>query len=99
MGVYIPNMEKPKSCYNHCLEGFIANEEIGCPLNDYIESHQFKHSIHPNCPLIEIVRCGECEYGTKVITTGKITCKLDRQVWEKTDFCSYGERRTDEHNT
>ena len=52
--IAIPNMEKPKSCYNHCLEGFIANKEIGCPLNDYIESHQHKNAIHPNCPLIEI---------------------------------------------
>lgn len=52
MGVYIPNMSKPKSCYNHC--NFIAMEEVGCPLNDYIESHQYKSRIHPDCPLIEI---------------------------------------------
>lgn len=54
MGVYIANMEKPKSCYNHCFEDFIANKEIGCPLKDYTESHQYKNAIHPNCPLIEI---------------------------------------------
>lgn len=52
--IAIPNMEKPESCYNHCFEGFIANKEIGCPLNDYIESHQYKNAIHPDCPLIEI---------------------------------------------
>ena len=52
MGVYIPNMSKPKSCYNHC--DFIAMEEVGCPLKDYAESHQYKNAIHPGCPLIEI---------------------------------------------
>lgn len=52
--IAIPNMSKPKSCYNHCLEDFIANEEIGCPLKDYAESHQYKNAIHPDCPLIEI---------------------------------------------
>ena len=41
-----------------------------------------------------LVRCGECKYGTKIVTTGKITCNLDRQVWEKTDFCSYGDRNS-----
>lgn len=54
MNILIKGMEKPKSCYNHCLEGFIANKEIGCPLNDYIESHQYKSKTHPDCPLIEI---------------------------------------------
>ena len=45
-------------------------------------------------PTIDLVRCEECKYGTKVVTTNKITCELDRQVWEKTDFCSYAERKT-----
>ncbi len=54
MGIYIPIMDKPKSCYNHCLEGFIANEEIECPLKNYEESHQYKTKIHPDCPLIEV---------------------------------------------
>jgi hypothetical protein len=36
------------------LADFIANEEIGCPLKNYIESHQYKTEIHPDCPLIEI---------------------------------------------
>lgn len=50
--IAIPNMEKPKSCYNHCV--FIAMEEVGCPLKDYIDSHQYKDRIHPDCPLIEL---------------------------------------------
>lgn len=47
-------------------------------------------------PTIGIVRCKDCKCGTEVITTDKIICKLDRQVWKKTDFCSYGERRTEQ---
>jgi len=86
MGVYIPNMEKPKSCYNHCFEGFIADKDIGCPLNDYIESHQYKNAIHPNCPLIDIVTCGEC------IHYHDHDCPIDWVLTEN-DFCSYGERK------
>lgn len=51
--IAIPNMKMPKSCYNHC--DFIAMEEVGCPLKDYAESHQYKNTIHPDCPLIEII--------------------------------------------
>ena len=93
--IAIPNMEKPKSCYNHCLEDFIANKEIGCPLKDYIESHQFKHSIHPNCPLIEIVPCGECKHGIEH-PIEDVECGLTSIFMSKTDSCSYGERKTDE---
>ena len=50
--IAIPNMDKPRSCYNHCE--FIAMEEVGCPLKDYIESHQYKDRIHPDCQLIEV---------------------------------------------
>ena len=88
MGVYIPNMEKPKSCYNHCLEDFIADEEIGCPLKNYEESHQYKNGIHPDCPLIDIVTCEECryeEYCEKKIHRHGITFDIN--------FCSYGKRK------
>lgn len=50
MSILIKGMDMPKSCYNHC--DFIAFEF--CPLKDYIESHNYKSSTHPDCPLIEI---------------------------------------------
>lgn len=98
MGVYIPNMEKPKSCYNHCLEDFIANEEIGCPLKNYEESHQYKTKIHPDCPLIEIVTCEKCRW---FFETNKVygRCIYGRSSMSyvmPTDFCSSGERRANE---
>lgn len=83
--IAIPNMDKPKSCYNHCLEDFIANEEIGCPLKDYAESHQYKNGIHPDCPLIEIVTCGECKW--------KDECILGSYGVSEQGFCHIGERK------
>lgn len=52
---------------------------------------------------VDLVRCGECVHG-KVETEprrpweGDITCKLDGtdREWYKGDYCSYGERRSDE---
>lgn len=82
MGIYIPNMKKPEYCR-------VCHERLKCKQYD----GEILHT-PDDCPLIEIVRCGECKYGTKIATTGKITCNLDRQVWEKTDFCSYGDRNS-----
>ena len=53
---------------------------------------------------VDLVRCKECKHG-KVETEprrpweGDITCKLDctDREWYKGDFCSYGERRSDDN--
>lgn len=96
MNILIKGMKKPKSCYNHCE--FIANKEIGCPLKDYIESHQYKNAIHPDCPLIEIVRCGECKWSYTDERDGLTWCKVHMSHYRVNadHFCSYGERRNDE---
>lgn len=139
MGVYIPNMEKPKECIEcefsclwvngstHCM---VDGEELFC---DGIPQRH-------DCPLIDIVTCKECKWydpphikyndGTRKdveedelwvtsdvgINCGgkciyhiglKIYCDAhDREdpedkpniiIFRKPDdFCSYGERRTDE---
>lgn len=52
---------------------------------------------------VDLVRCKDCKHG-KVETEprspweGDITCKLDGtdREWYKDDYCSYGERRSDE---
>lgn len=93
--IAIPNMEMPKSCYNHCFEAFIANKEIGCPLNDYIESHQYKTRTHPDCPLIDIAQCWECIHKDDIC----YYCHEHERNIKDTDFCSYGKRREDESNT
>ena len=80
MGVYIPNMEMPRNC-TECLEF-----KDDC---EHYWDYYCTHELRPNdCPLIEIVRCGECKYqymcGHQINRHGltlKLTC------------CEYGERR------
>ena len=92
--IAIPNMEKPKSCYNHCE--FIAMEEVGCPLKDYAESHQYKDRIHPDCPLIDIVQCNDCKYGHKHILKDTYDCyKSDITVFHEADFFCKASERSD----
>lgn len=52
---------------------------------------------------VDIVKCEECKHGKVEIEArrpweGDITCKLDGtdREWYKGDYCSYGERRSDE---
>lgn len=84
MGIYIPNMEKPKSCEeckfesaqyvnNYCRRAF-------CSLGADYE----------HCPLIEIVRCGECK------KHGKNSCPMTftyAVITDDNNYCTYAERR------
>ena len=90
--IAIPNMEMPKDCWE--CQMFGTWEEVGkfsCFLGAKVKDIDIRPT---DCPLIDIVRCGECDKGEETIS-GKIRCKLDSLglVWEKADFCSYGERR------
>lgn len=93
MGVYIPNMSKPKRC-KECqwhLDFYIEDEQVGglCTITE-------KDDKENTCPLIEIVRCEECKYRY-----------MDKSVWlclyglmiKPNGFCNYGERRADEGTT
>ena len=102
MGIYIPNKEKPKSCYNHC--NFIAMEEVGCPLKDYTESHQYKDKIHPGCPLIEMDEevfrhLKGCAFIIKALykkLKGKYKCAEEDEEGIEEDFDPYqGDRDRD----
>ena len=86
MGVYIPNMSKPKNCRT-CK--FKSNKEGECWFVHY----------DIDCPLIEIIRCGECKWWNR---DGK---RKDGKGWcenaicgltKPNAFCSYGERSADE---
>ena len=92
MGVYIPNMEKPKNCYACSF-----NDGIFCALIDNDTDAFIKENptekVLPDCPLIEIVRCGECKYqymcGHQINRHGltlKLTC------------CEYGEGESEDFN-
>lgn len=85
MGVYIPNIEKPKSCW----------ECFNADCNHWGE-HGYENSA--DCPIIEIdiVRCGECKWCNKD-NEGTLWCEHSiGGIMKPTDFCSYGERRADE---
>ena len=75
--IAIPNVDKPKEAVN--VEVTFRDKD------GYIVEHRM------DCPLIDIVRCGECVYeyscGRQINRHG-LTLKLT--------YCEYGERRTDE---
>ena len=85
MGVYIPNMSKPKFCKCKEYNCFAWDDEkFKCKITEWKKP----------CPLIEIVTCGECKW---FINEGSVTiCDTHETYIEPTDFCSYGERRADE---
>lgn len=108
----IPNMEKPTNCIDCIAHRSYDHDEyfwygsnyckaLGKYFNkDKLDIDPFKQ-ILPDCPLIEIVRCGECihrvedsdfqngHFCLKRRSNGGLYCEDD-------DFCSYGERRSDE---
>lgn len=50
------------------------------------------------CPLIDIVTCGECAEWHEYARQNKGRCDCWFITTDADDFCSYGERRSDEHN-
>lgn len=98
VGVYIPNMRKPKfclECWSSGLSGVI-NCEAGTGFHN-----PDGDLIPPDCPLIEIdlVRCGECKYVGTDATCCLVCCRdgigLKPYNVYHDDFCSYGERRAE----
>lgn len=93
MGVYIPNMDKPKEC-KECqwyLDFYIEDEQVGglCTITE-------KDDKENTCPLIEIdlVRCGECKHwhDDGIMTT------CDKHIghgFPSDYFCADGERRAE----
>lgn len=105
MGIYIPNMEKPKICgecplfIDHCY--FDGNEwHNGC---FSLEREIFEDELAPDCPLIDIVTCWECKHVVKL--RSESSAEKFGQIYEcrkgilncpkSNDFCSYGERRSE----
>lgn len=95
MGIYIPNMEKPKDCRkcprriqyddgwsvrNKCLE---LNRDIHYKYDDRVV-------MQDDCPLVEIATCGECKH----YNGHEQYCEIDHFA-RKNGFCSSGKRRTE----
>jgi len=90
--IAIPNMSKPKICYMCPL----SDETWFCPIVG--EAIPRANRKLENCPLIDIVRCGECTHHDED-GWGYGECKRPSVDYLRTaneDFCSYGERRIDD---
>ena len=98
MGVYIPNMSKPKVCHE-CIafryEQGDYEPDVYCEITK--EELFDATAISTDCPLIDIVTCGECKW--LGVDDGMPFCYWWLREIEPDVFCSYGERRSDEHNT
>lgn len=90
MGVYIANMSKPKFCKCEEYNCFAWDDEkFKCKITEWKKP----------CPLIEIVRCGECKWSyIDERDGGTRWCKVHFHHYRVSDdgFCNYGERRSDE---
>lgn len=87
MGVYIPNMSKPTTCY-------MCKIADACKFKPKVEWERWQ-KVADDCPLIEIVTCGECKWcdnkgkGRALICTNPY---IDMDI-HPLDFCSHAERR------
>ncbi len=75
--IAIPNMEKPKNCWE-------------CPLYDS-EYPWTCDLFDAYCPLIDIVRCGECKYWYNDADCG-MACEFTNMKQPSDGFCNWGER-------
>ena len=52
----------------------------------------------PTVDAVEVVRCKDCKYRKRPLFAGcgGIYCEENRRHYTPDDFCSYGERRTEE---
>jgi hypothetical protein len=91
MGIYIPDIEKPKKV-------------DGIKIDFHFEDGHFESHIIGIEEIIEIVTCGECKwskiYYVKADNSTRLCCDnysgLDKDV-DPSDFCPYGERRNDDN--
>lgn len=89
--IAIPNMDKPKSC-DECRYKMWTMNETFCNLLDKMLGDE---DIRPDCPLIEIVTCGECKHWYNDADCG-MACEFTNMKQPSDGFCNWGERRADE---
>ena len=92
MGVYIKNMEKPKGC-RWCP---LNHDSMCYVIQPYKTDETNGEQCRNNCPLIDLVTCGECKWW-KNETCEQWSDPNEFNIIETDpdDFCSYGERRAD----
>ena len=105
MDVLVKNMEIPESCakcpfsdvYNYPPD---YDDEWRCEIGFFYMSYEDAQMRHARCPFVEIVRCRDCKYN--YVTTrnhGKQDdprCDFTDRRLSLDDFCSRGEKRTED---
>ena len=82
-------METCKDCLHYDVCQYHIAEETDMTINEC--SYGFKNK----ADFVEVVRCKDCKY-KKIMSDGKTLACIRQSAYKKpTDFCSYGERRTD----
>ena len=84
--IAIPNMDKPKECIECEFSCLWANGSTHCMVNGeelFCDGIPQRH----NCPLIDIVTCGECKH------YAFDSCSKLHLITSPENFCSDGERR------
>lgn len=85
--IAIPNMDKPKVCADCSVNDMV------CGL--WMEVANIKAHKHKDCPLIDIVTCGECKLMRRFYDNGGevVICLWTNMATKPNRFCSEGERR------
>lgn len=97
MSVIIKGIDMPKDCED-CRFGFYREGDSApvCYLTKHIIIRKKAEERHHDCPLIDIVTCGECKYyAESKVLKGDMVCKyrIDTYYTEADRFCCYGERK------
>ena len=89
--IAIPNMEIPRTCYE-CDSDFASS--FGCEEWWGWVFPEGKEKRSPDCPLIDIVTCGECKHWHNDADCG-MSCEFTNMKQPSDGFCNWGERRSE----
>lgn len=92
--IAIKGMEMPTSC-KKCMLNNIDSPWFGLCRTTGNNVIEYKDSRHPNCPLVEIVTCEDCDHCRFELVEGipYYWCDKDDRVTSEDYYCADGERR------
>jgi hypothetical protein len=91
--IAIPNMDKPQNITRCSYK--INPEECKCVYTDKVFEETLALILDhpcPDCPLIDIVTCGECKHWYNDADCG-MACEFTNMKQPSDGFCNWGERR------
>ena len=77
----------------------MANITVPIQVNlpdDWMEQIVNRLRNDPESEWVEIVRCKECLSADWIPGTNRCYCMVNGYYWNEDDYCSFGERRTDD---